>query len=96
MVLGNGVRGLIVHIPEASVMTFDINFRAGEYLVKPDKWETPHLMEHMLLGANASFPRARDFHAEFEKNALAVDKKLALTTRDVLTYLANLANSHEW
>src|ERR1700749_5030762 len=47
--LKNGIRGLLVHVPEASVMTFDINFRAGEYLVKPDKWETPHLMEHLLL-----------------------------------------------
>src|SRR6185437_5229270 len=42
--LKNKARGLLVHIPDASVMTFEINFRAGEYLVKPDKWETPHLM----------------------------------------------------
>ncbi|HUD10303.1 MAG TPA: pitrilysin family protein [Candidatus Saccharimonadales bacterium] len=66
--LKNKARGLLVHVPEASVMTFEVNFRAGEYLVKPEKWETPHLMEHMLLGANKQFPRARDFHAEFEKN----------------------------
>ena len=31
--LKNGAKGLLVHIPDASVMTFDINFRAGEYLV---------------------------------------------------------------
>jgi len=67
-VLHNGMRGLFVHIPEASVMTADINFRAGEYLVEPAKWETPHLMEHVLLGANKLIPRARDFQAELEKN----------------------------
>lgn len=66
--LKNGSKGLLVHIPGASVMTFDFNFRAGEYLVKRDKWEAPHLMEHILLGANELFPRARDFQAELEKN----------------------------
>ena len=66
--LKNGARGLLIHIPNASVMTFDVNFRAGEYLVEPDKWEVPHLMEHVLLGANELIPRARDFQAELEKN----------------------------
>lgn len=68
IVLENGARGLLIHIPDASVMTFDINFRAGEYLVPKRKWEVPHLMEHMLLGANELIPRARDFQAELEKN----------------------------
>ncbi len=57
-----------MHIPDASVMTFDINFRAGEYLVPEQKWEVPHLMEHVLLGANELIPKARDFQAELEKN----------------------------
>jgi predicted Zn-dependent peptidase len=66
--LKNGARGLLVHVPDASVMTFDINFRAGEYLVSEPKWEVPHLMEHVLLGANELIPKARDFQAELEKN----------------------------
>src|SRR5579864_5325103 len=66
--LKNGVRGLLVHIPDASVMTLDIDFRAGEFLVKPNKWETPHLMEHMMLGATKAVPNARAFQAELEKN----------------------------
>src|ERR1700679_1465752 len=66
--LQNGAKGLLVHIPNASVMTFDINFRAGEYLVEPEKWEVPHLMEHVVLGANELIPKARDFQAEIEKN----------------------------
>jgi len=66
--LKNGARGLLVHVPDATVMDIYINFRAGEYLVDQDKWETPHLMEHVLLGANDEFPRARDFQAEVEKN----------------------------
>jgi predicted Zn-dependent peptidase len=66
--LPSGASGLIIHIPQATVMNFTFNFRAGEYLVTRDKWETPHLMEHMLLGANEQIPKARTFQAEFEKN----------------------------
>ncbi|MBP9761589.1 insulinase family protein [Candidatus Saccharibacteria bacterium] len=66
--LKNGAKGLLIHVSDAMVMNVYINFRAGEYLVDHKKWETPHLMEHILLGANDDFPRARDFQAEVEKN----------------------------
>lgn len=68
VILKNGARGLIIHVPNASVLSYEINFRAGEYLVDEKKWETPHLMEHILLGANELFPKARLFQAEIEKN----------------------------
>jgi len=68
LVLKNGAKGLLVHVPAANVMTFEVNFRAGEYLVDEKKWEVPHIMEHVLLGANEHIPKARDFQAELEKN----------------------------
>lgn len=68
VVLDNGAEGLLIDVPDALVMTYEFNFRAGEYLVDPAKWETPHLMEHILLGANKLHPKARIFQAEFEKN----------------------------
>lgn len=69
VVLKNGAEGLLLHIPDAQVMTFDLNFRAGEYLVDDENmWEAPHIMEHMLLGANEKYPKSRLFQAEFEKN----------------------------
>jgi predicted Zn-dependent peptidase len=68
LTLKNGAKGLLIHIPDATVMSFEFNFRAGEYLVDPKKWETPHLMEHILLGANKLHPKARLFQAEIEKN----------------------------
>ncbi|HSX05595.1 MAG TPA: insulinase family protein [Candidatus Saccharimonadales bacterium] len=68
VVLQNGAKGLLVHVPDATVLDVYINFRAGEYLVDREKWEAPHLMEHVLLGANNKYPRARDFQAEVEKN----------------------------
>ena len=66
--LKNGAKGLLVNIPDATVMTFELSFRAGDYLVEREKWETPHLMEHVLLGANELFPKSRDFQSELEKN----------------------------
>ncbi len=68
IILANGSRGLLVHVPDATVLDVYINFRAGEYLVEREKWEAPHLMEHVLLGANDTYPRARDFQAEVEQN----------------------------
>lgn len=88
----NGARGILIHIPDASVMTFDFNFRAGEYLVDRDIWETPHLMEHLLLGANELIPKARTFQAEFEKNGAYSN---ASTGSYDITYEAECAD-FEW
>jgi predicted Zn-dependent peptidase len=92
IVLPNGARGLFIHIPDASVMTFEINFRAGEYLVPREKWEAPHLMEHVLLGANDLIPKARAFQAEFEKNGAYSN---ASTGSYDITYEAECAD-FEW
>jgi predicted Zn-dependent peptidase len=92
IVLKNGARGLLIHVPDASVMTFDINFRVGEYLVDPKKWEVAHLMEHVLLGANEMIPKARDFQAELEKNGAYSN---ATTSVYDITYEAECAD-FEW
>ncbi len=90
--LSNGGKGLLVHIPNASVMTFDINFRAGEYLVDSDKCEVPHLMEHMVLGANELVPKSMDFQAELERNGAYSN---ASTSAYDITYEAECAD-FEW
>ncbi len=66
--LNNGAKGLLIHVPDASVMTFEINFVAGDFLCEPGKWETAHIMEHMALGANHLFRSSRKFNAIFEQN----------------------------
>lgn len=90
--LKNGAKGLLVNIPDATVMTFELSFRAGDYLVEREKWETPHLMEHVLLGANESFPRSRDFQSELEKNGAYAN---ASTGSYDITYEAECAD-FEW
>lgn len=92
LVLNNGVRGLLVNIPDAQVMTYDFNFRAGEYLVDESKWEVPHLMEHILLGANQLIRKSRDFQAELEKNGAYSN---ASTSVYDITYEAECAD-FEW
>ncbi len=92
VVLQNGARGLLLHIPDATVMTYEMNFRAGEYLVSKEKWEAPHIMEHVLLGANELIPKARHFQAEFEKNGAYCN---ASTGTYDITYEAECAD-FEW
>jgi predicted Zn-dependent peptidase len=90
--LNNGAKGLLVNVPGATVMDFEFNFRAGEYLVDRPKWEVPHLMEHVLLGANEVIPRARLFQAEFEKNGAGNNASTGLYH---ITYEAECAD-FEW
>ena len=90
--LNNGAKGLLVNVPDATVMDFEFNFRAGEYLVDRPKWEVPHLMEHVLLGANEFIPKARLFQAEFEKNGAGNNASTGLYH---ITYEAECAD-FEW
>lgn len=71
--LPNGSKGLFIDVPGASVMGYEVNFRAGEYLVPREKWEVPHLMEHIVLGANETYRKSRLFQAEFEKNGAYIN-----------------------
>lgn len=66
--LTNGAEGLLIDIPGSTVMTFEFNFTAGNFLMDREKWETPHIMEHLSLGANSRYKKSRLFEAEFKKN----------------------------
>lgn len=66
--LKSGLQGLIIDTPKTGVVVAEVGFRAGEFLLPTDKWETAHLMEHVLLGANKYYVRARDFQAAIEQN----------------------------
>jgi predicted Zn-dependent peptidase len=90
--LENSAEGLFIDVPGATVVDYEFNFRAGEYLVTREKWEVPHLCEHVLLGANEKYPRARSFQAEFEKNGAYSN---AHTSTYHITYEAECAD-FEW
>ncbi len=65
--LKNGVAGLIIDVPNANVTSFDIIFRAGDYLSPDGKTDTAHVLEHLVLGANKKYPSSREFNKEFTK-----------------------------
>lgn len=90
--LKNGIEGLFINIPDATVMAMQFNFRAGHYLANPEKWEIPHVMEHLSLGANKKFRKARLFEAELKKNGAYTN---ASTSNYSVTYEAECAD-FEW
>lgn len=93
VVLNNGSRGLLIHIPNATVISYDFEFRAGyDYCVNQEIYETPHIMEHMVLGANQNYPNSRLFSAELEKNGAYSN---ASTSSASLKYVADCAD-FEW
>jgi predicted Zn-dependent peptidase len=92
-VLNNGARGLLIHVPSATVMSYDFEFRAGtDYVVSRDISETAHIMEHMAIGANRKYPNSRQFSAEFEKNGAYHN---AHTSSASLKYVVDCAD-FEW
>lgn len=87
VVLNNGSRGLLIHVPNATVMAHDIEFRAGhEYSLSEDVYEAAHIMEHMVLGANEKYPNSRQFNAELVKNGAYTN---ATTDHISIHYLAD-------
>ncbi len=67
--LKNGAKGLLIDVPDASVMSTRIQFRAGMlYAKNHDVYEIPHVVEHLAFGANSMFKDEQAFEAEFTKN----------------------------
>ena len=67
--LKNGAKGLFVDVPDATVMSFQFHFRAGNRYVKnKETYETAHVMEHMAFGANEKFRSEHAYEQEFTKN----------------------------
>lgn len=91
--LKNGARGLLIDIPDATVMSFQFNFRAGNrYTLNKEIYETAHIMEHMAFGANSRFKNEHEFEAEFTKNGAYHN---ASTSDMSMVYVADCAD-FEW
>lgn len=89
----NGAKGLLIDVPDATVMSFQFQFRAGNRYVKnKDIYETAHIMEHMAFGANAKFKNEHDYEAEFTKNGAYHN---AYTSDMSMVYVADCAD-FEW
>lgn len=91
--LRNGAKGLLIDVPEATVMSFQFYFRAGSRLTKSQEiYETAHVMEHMAFGANSKFKDEHAYEAEFTKNGAYHN---ASTSDYGMEYIASCAD-FEW
>ena len=91
--LKNGARGLLIDVPDATVMSMQFHFRAGNRFAKSTEIEqVAHIMEHMAFGANARFKTEHDFEAEFTKNGADHN---AYTSDFSMVYEADCAD-FEW
>ena len=91
--LKNGARGLLINVPGASVTNYELNFRAGEFLVSHKKWEVPHLMEHVVAaGANEAYPDRQIYQLELGKNGAESN---AYTSYYSVSYVGEIAD-FEW
>lgn len=91
--LKNGARGLLIDVPDATVMSFQFQFRAGSrYTATKSVYETAHIMEHMAFGANARYKNEHEFEAEFTKNGAYHN---AYTSDLSMVYVADCAD-FEW
>jgi zinc protease len=91
--LKNGAEGLLIDVPDATVMSMQFHFRAGNRFAKtPEIEQVAHIMEHMAFGANARFKREHDFEAEFTKNGADHN---AYTSDFSMVYEADCAD-FEW
>jgi predicted Zn-dependent peptidase len=91
--LKNGAHGLLIDVPDATVMSFQFQFRAGNrYVADKSIYETAHIMEHMAFGANARFRDEHQFESEFTKNGAYHN---AYTSDMSMVYVADCAD-FEW
>lgn len=67
--LKNGARGLLIDVEDATVMSFQFHFRAGNRYVRDKSiYEAAHIMEHMAFGANEKYRSEHAYEQEFIKN----------------------------
>lgn len=67
--LKNGMKGLLIDVPTASVMNIRVQFRAGmRYAKTPEVYEIAHVVEHLSFGANAKYRDEQAYEADFTKN----------------------------
>lgn len=69
IVLKNGARGLLIDIPDSTVVAYDVHFRAGNYYApSPELQQTAHILEHMVFGSTKKYPSIELYSQEFTRN----------------------------
>ncbi len=93
IVLKNGARGLLIDVPDATVVAYDIQFRAGyQYAPSAELQQTPHIMEHMAFKGVEGYPTPEVLSQELSKNGAT---RNAFTSQYSMRYIIDCAHM-EW
>ncbi|NTW61065.1 insulinase family protein [Candidatus Saccharibacteria bacterium] len=71
--LNNGAKGLLIDVPGSTAVTCYFGFRAGHSYSDRSIEETSHIMEHMMIGANGTYPSQEAYYQEFTKNGASLN-----------------------
>lgn len=82
--LAGGARLLAVKIPNAITYYWASSFRAGYRFVNSDKYELPHLAEHLAFEGTKKYPSSLAFKSEIERDGTYYN---ASTGTDVVSYM---------
>lgn len=66
--LSNGAQGLLIDVPGSLVIDMEFVFHAGYIFGDTNKYDVPHVMEHLILKGTQQYPSVDQFHIELEKN----------------------------
>ena len=89
--LKNGLRVLMVPMPESTSVTVAIFVRAGSAYETQKNSGISHFLEHMCFKGTEKYPRPIDISIELEKIGAASN---AFTSRDLTGYYAKTAPQH--
>jgi zinc protease len=90
--LDNGTKGLIIDVPDSTVVAYGFQFRAGYDYTDSSIQQVAHILEHMAVGGNEVFQTSESFSQEFTKNGA---NKGASTSDRNMIYVAESAYM-EW
>lgn len=86
--LSSGAKGLLVEVPGSQVIDLEVRFNSGYVFGGRDRYETPHVLEHLLATTSAKYPKSNQFMIEASKNGAYVN---AYTTARSNGYTYELA-----
>lgn len=87
--LAGGARGLVIDVPGTAVASLQLRFNSGFQFARPERYEVPHVMEHLLATVTKKHPGPNEFHIAATKNGAYVN---ASTSTDINGYIYECAD----
>lgn len=82
--LPSGAAGLVVHVPDSSVVNMRVTFHSGFQYTSPENYEVPHIMEHLLATVTKPHAKPNEFMIEAQKNGAYVNASTSADTNEYI------------